>query len=47
LVGWLGLAQHLRRWQNGQIALLSSRLAALDLLHDHFAILGRLSPTDS
>ena len=38
---------HLRRWQNGLIALLSARFADLDLPHDPFAILGYLYPTDS
>ena len=46
-VGWLGLVRHLRRWQIGLIALLSTRFAALDLPHDPFVILGRLSPTGS
>ena len=30
-VGWFGLVRHLRRWQNGRVALLSAHLAALDL----------------
>ena len=47
LVGRLGLARHLRRLQNGPIALLTSRLAALDVSHDPFGVLGRLSPPDS
>ena len=46
-VGWLGLTRHLLRLQTGQIALLSTRLAALDLPHDPFATLGHLFPTDS
>ena len=46
-VDWLGLAQHLRRWQIGRVALLSARFVALDLPHDPFAILGHLFPTDS
>ena len=46
-VGLLDLLRLLLRWQIGRVALPSARLAALDLPHDSFAILGHLSPTGS